>query len=240
MRQALCHLCFFLCGIIPGAAQGRSAWFACTSIPDGVTNPVKVVTGNKLTELKLHRYMTSDPVRIPADGVIRIVREAQAGNPEIGSLGLEQVPAKFLVLAQAQVPSNVSKALIILIPLEKPEGDLIFKAKVQDLAAFKGGDRMYINQSNSHIRVKLGDTKVDVAPERTSIFKAPVLAKPANMPISYDFFHPKEEKWKMFSASTTVLRPTRRSICIFNSGSRPGNIKKHKILFPLPVESKEP
>ena len=77
--------------------------------------------------------------------------------------------------------------LIILVPLAKPEGDRIFSAKVQDLADFKGGDRFYINLSDTHIRVTLGDTKVTVAPKQAKIFKAPALAKPTNTPIMYTF-----------------------------------------------------
>jgi hypothetical protein len=33
-----------------------------------------------------------------------------------------------------------------------------------------------------------------------------------------------------------VLRPTRREINIFNDGTRIGNIRKHKVLFPLPIK----
>ena len=47
---------------------------------------------------------------------------------------------------------------------------------------------------------------------------------------------PSGKKWKILSASTVVLRPTRREICIFNNGSRLGNIEKHKILFPVQRE----
>ena len=43
----------------------------------------------------------------------------------------------------------------------------------------------------------------------------------------------------MLSASTIVLRPTRREICIFNNGSRLGNIKKHGILFPVQMITRE-
>jgi hypothetical protein len=242
MRNAVCSICLLLSGILPLAAQSdsgdakprkptRSAWFACISaLPDGVENPVTVMSDGKLTKLKLPRYMTSDPVKIPTDGIIRIVREVP--DPE------DPAKTKYLVLAEAKISEHVREALIILFPLAKPKGDLIFQAKVQDLAGFKGGDRLYINLSNTHIRVKLGDTKVTVAPKKANIYKAPVLAKPTNMPIMYGFYHPKQKKWKMFSASTVVLRPTRREINIFNDGSRIGNIKKHKILFP--VQRKKP
>ena len=126
-----------------------------------------------------------------------------------------------------------ANALIILVPLAKPEGDLLFQAKVQDLAAFKGGDRLFINLSDTNIGVKIGDDSVAVPARQANIYSSPKLTKPTNMPISYSFYHPEEKKWKLLSASTVVLRPTRREICIFNNGSRLGNIEKHKILFPV-------
>jgi hypothetical protein len=243
MRNALCYLFFLFAGILPLAGQsdsrgggkppkpGRSAWFACISaIPAGVENPAKVMSGKNLTELKLPRYMTSEPVEITADGIIRIVRETpDPENPE---------EMKYLILAEAKIPDNVREALIILFPLAEPKGDLIFHAMVQDLASFKGGDRLYINLSDAHIRVKLGNTKVIVAPKKSKIYESPVLAKPTNIPIMYDFYHPEKKEWRMFNASTVVLRPTRRKICIFNSGTRLGNIKKHAVLFP--VQRKKP
>ncbi len=236
MKKSLGYLCLLFSGILPLAAQsdsggdarrnsGRSAWFACTSIPDGLENPVKIMSGEKLTELKLPKYMASEPVKIPDGGVIRIVREVP--DPE------DAEKVKYLVLAEAKIPESVREALIVLIPLPKPKGDLIFLTKVQDLADFKGGDRFFINLSNTHIRVKLGNTDVTVAPKQANIYKAPVLAKPTNMPIMYGFYHSEDKKWKMLSASTVVLRPTRREINIFNDGTRIGNIKKHKILFPV-------
>ena len=211
MRIFFCCVCFLFAGILTLAAQldsggnqpqkpGRSAWFACTSIPDGLENPVKVLSDGKLTELKLPRYMTSDPVKIPEDGIIRIVREVT--DPE------DPAKIKYLVLAEAKIPETVREALIILLPLPK------------------------------HIRVKLGDTKVSVAPKQANIYKAPNLAKPTNISIMYQFYHPVQKKWKILSASTVVLRPTRREINIFNDGTRIGNIKKHKILFP--VQRKKP
>jgi hypothetical protein len=217
----------------PGGNQprkpGRSAWFACTSIPDGLENPVKVLSGGKLAAVQLPKFMTSEPVKIPDDGLIRIVREEQ--DPE------DPEKVTYLVLAQAKVPENVREALIILKPLPRPDGDLIFTAKVQDLANFKGGDRMFINLSNTGIRVSIGGTQVTVAPKKAEIYEAPKLTKPANIPIMYSFYHPERKEWKILSASTVVLRPTRREINIFNEGSRLGKIEKHKILFPIPVRN---
>ena len=235
MRNTLLITSLFVLGILQVAGQSggerakkpvRSAWFACiAAIPDGVENPVNVMGGKDITEVEIPRYMASEPVEIPEDGILRIVRAIP--DPE------KPGETKYLVLAQAAIPAHVREALIILSPLPKPEGDLVFLAKVQDLASFKGGDRLFINMSTSQIRVNLGNDKVIVAPGQADIYEAPRLAKPTNTPIMYEFFATQDKKWKLITASTVVLRPTRREICVFNSGTRVGNIKKHKILFPV-------
>jgi hypothetical protein len=207
---------------------GRTAWFACTAIPDGFTPPVKVTSGSEITELELPEFMTSKAVKIPAGGVLRILKEtANQANPAKPHLH---------ILAEATVPENISEALIILSPLPAPKGHLLFSSKVQDLSKFKGGDRLFINFSNSNIRVRMGEEKVSIAPRQASIYESPKLAEPKNVPIMYEFFHPERKQWKILSASTVVLRPTRREICIFNNGTRLGNIKKHSILFPLEIQ----
>ena len=236
MRKAFCCICFLFSGILSLAAQsesggdahreaGRSAWFACLSKPEGLENPVKVLAGEKLTDLELPEYMASAPVKIPAEGVIRIVREVP--DPQ------NQGKPKYLVLAEAKIRDSVRNALIILAPLANPAGDLVFKTKVQDLAGFKGGDRLFINLSDTNIGVKIGDTSVAVPARQTNIYSSPKLGEPANMPIMYSYYHPEQKKWKLLTASTVVIMPTRREICVFNNGSRIGKIKKHGILFPV-------
>lgn len=241
MRNVLRPLCLLFTGILPLAAQtepgaekreaaGRSAWFACLSKPEDLENPVKVLAGEKLIDLELPEFMASEAVEIPADGVIRIVRVVP--DPA------DPAKPKYLVLAEAKISEGVREALVILAPMAKPEGDLLFRAKVQDLADFKGGDRLYINLSDTNIRVRLGKTTVAVAPGQSNIYESPRSAEPANMPIMYEFYHPVRKEWKILTASTVVIRPTRREIFVFNNGTRLGNIKKHGILFPLPI--KEP
>ena len=114
---------------------------------------------------------------------------------------------KYLILAEAKIPENVREALIILAPLPKPEGDLIFQAKVQDLASFKGGDRLFINLSDTNIGVKIGDTAVAVPAKQANIYSSPKLGEPANMPIIYNYYHPEQNKWKLLTASTVVIMP---------------------------------
>jgi hypothetical protein len=223
-------------GILPLTAQsgtdtgkrpetGRSAWFACLAKPEGLENPVKLLAEGKLSVLELPEFMASDAVKIPADGILRIVREVP--DP------VNQGKMKYMILAEARIPEGVHEALVILSPIAKPEGELLFLSKVQDLATFKGGDRLYINLSDTNIRVRLGKTLVAVEPRQANIFKAPPMAEASNMQVMYEFYHPERKEWKILSASTVVLRPTRREICVFNNGTRIGNIEKHKILFPV-------
>lgn len=237
MRNALRLLCLLSAGILPVAAQvdpaaekreaaGRSAWFACLSKPEGLENPVKVLAGEKLTELELPEFMASEAVKIPDDGILRIVRVVP--DPA------DPAKPKYLVLAEAKIPAGVREALVILDPLPEPAGNLLFRSKVQDLAKFKGGDRLYINLSDTNIRVRLGKTTVPVAPAQATIYESPKLTKPENMPIMYEFYHPERKEWKILTASTVVIRPTRREIFVFNNGTRIGNIRKHGILFPVP------
>lgn len=49
----------------------------------------------------------------------------------------------LLSLAEAKIPDGVREALVTLSLLAKPEGDLLFHAKAQDLAKSKGGDRLF-------------------------------------------------------------------------------------------------
>lgn len=238
MRCFLRLLGFLLAGILSLPAQSetddekrapaaRTAWFACLAMPDGLENPVKIMAGEEITDLELHPFMASVAVKIPADGILRLVRPIP--DPE------DPKKTKYLILAEARIPQSVREALILLDPLPKPAGDLLFRAMVQDLAKFKGGDRLYINLSETNIRVRVGKSTVAVAPGQADIYQSPELAAPANVPVLYEFYHPERKEWKLLSASTVVLRPTRREISVFNNGTRLGDIKKHKILFPVTI-----
>jgi hypothetical protein len=240
MRNFLRLLCCLFAGILPLSGQsepeaekrppaGRTAWFACLAKPEGLENPVKILAGDQVTELELPPYMASLAVEIPADGILRIVRPVP--DPE------DPAKTKYLILAEARIPDTVREALVILAPLPKPAGDLLFRSMVQDLAKFKGGDRLYINLSDTDIRVRLDKTTVPVASGRVSIYETSALAEATNIPVMYQFYHSGRKEWKILSASTVVVRPTRREITVFNNGTSPGNIRKHKILFPVSMAS---
>lgn len=206
-------------------ARGRLAWFVYTSMPEGLENPVNVMSGTDITEVTLSKRSPSLPVRIPSDGILRIVREVE--NPE------NPGEKTYLTLAQAQVPEGVGKALVILVPApENPDGRL-FQARVQDLAAFKGGDTLYLNMTSVNVGVELGASKIGLSPGQVTIHSEAALSQPTNMPVRYSYYHPVEEEWKVLSASTVAIYPTRREICIFSWDPRYERVDYHGITFPV-------
>lgn len=206
------------------APAGRTAWLVATTIPEDLENPVDVMTGKDITKVTLSKRMASDPLKIPADGVIRIVRKLEK-QPD---------PSKppYQTLAQATIPENVKQALVILMPIQrKPDVATVFQAKVQDLAKFKGGDSMYMNLTTVNIAVQLGAKKITLKPGDITIQGADGIGDPTNVPVSYHFFHPGQEKWRLLSASTVVMQPTRREICIFSWDPQYNRVDYHGITF---------
>jgi hypothetical protein len=235
MKVALFHLGLACCAASvltaqntadtePRTVRGRVAWFISTSLPEGLENPVRVMTGKDLVEVTLSKRSPSAPVKIPPDGILRLVR-----RPDVPA-GLDQPP--FVTLAQATVPEEVGKALVILMPLAQPRGNLLFSAKVQDLAKFNGGDWLFMNLTTANVGVDMGTTNMEIKPGQSRIYNSPASTEPILMPIRYRYFHPTENAWKMLSASTVGIVPSRREICIFSYDERYKRIDYHGITFP--------
>ena len=206
-------------------AAGRVAYFVYTSIPDDVENPVTIMTGTETTQLNLSKRAASEGVKIPADGIIRLVKKVE--NPED--------PAKPLwkTLAQATIAENINKALVILLPAPKNTNGIVFQPRILDLAGFKGGDYLYLNLTTLNVAVEMGTTKIEIKPGETKIYDCPKLAGPQNVAVRYNFFHPKLQEWQMISASTVVLRDTRREICIFSWDTQYERMDYVGITFPV-------
>jgi hypothetical protein len=235
MRKALLAIHFLLCAVVPLSAEeekedprkasGRTAWFIYTALPEGVENPIKVMSGKDIIEVTLSKRSVSQPVKIPGDGILRVVREE--ADPK------DATQVVYRILAQAQVAEGVGKALIILMPLPKPQGDLVFNAKVQDLAGFKGGDWLFMNLTNADIGIQLGASKLTIKPAGLHIHNTPGLTQPTSTPISYHYRIPGKKEWELISASTIAMMPTRREICLFSADPRFGRIDYHGITFPV-------
>ncbi len=234
MKIALFVFHFVVCVVFPLFAQeeddarkpaGRTAWFIYTALPEGFENPIKVMSGADIIEVTLSKRSVSQPVKIPADGILRVVREEP--DPKDASKVVHRV------LAEALVTEGVGKALIILMPLAKPQGDLIFNAKVQDLAGFKGGDWLFMNLTNADVGIQLGTNKLKIKPAGQHIHNTPGLTEPTSTSISYHYRIPGKKEWELISASTIALMPTRREICLFSADPRFGRIDYHGITFPV-------
>ncbi|BCX46262.1 hypothetical protein HAHE_01700 [Haloferula helveola] len=190
------------------APRGRVASFVFTSLPEGFENPVTVLAGKEVSEVLLSKFSPSDSVKVPADGILRIVRQVE-------NAAAAETP-QYQTLAQASVPESVSKAVVILMPMaENPQG-LLFKTQVLDLDAYKGGESMFLNMTNFRIGIELGKSKFVVEPGKLRSHNPLGSERSASLPIRLSYFHPTREEWSMITASTVALYSTRRELCIFN------------------------
>jgi len=204
---------------------GRSAWFIYTHLPDTVKNPVKILSGQGIVEVTLSKRYASEPVRIPQDGVLRLVRE----EPDPDKRG----ETLLITIAEARIQPGVKEALVILVPLAKPEGDRRFITKVQSLSDFRGGDWLFMNLTNAEIGIKLGGLGTVVKPGEIRIRNNRDLKGAVNMEFNYNFRLVGETKWQLLTASTAVVMPSRREICIFSVNPRNDRISYNGVTFPV-------
>jgi hypothetical protein len=205
-------------------AKGRLAWFIYTSVPEGLENPVSVMSGTTITQVVLSKLSPSDSVKIPADGIIRIVRKVE--NPK------DPEKPEYLTLAKASVPEGVSNALVILMPVAKNPSGLLFQTKVQDLASFRGGDSVFLNMTKLKIGVELGKAKIQIDPGQMKVHNPLEGSQSVSLPIRLSYFHPERDKWNMITASTVALYSTRREMCIFNWDANFNRVDFESITLP--------
>jgi hypothetical protein len=201
--------------------RGRTAWFVSTSMPEGMENPVTLMIGKDISELMLSKRSPSVPVKIPGDGILKLVRKVDP-PPVDGK------PA-YLTVAQVMVPEGVKQALVILSPAEKNPQGLLWETKVMDLAVFKGGSWLFLNTTPLKVGVDMGGKKLEIAPGESMVFGDGIKTEPVNMTIRYFFHHPKKSEWKIISASTVAIYPNRREICIFSWDKRYQRMDYHGI-----------
>jgi hypothetical protein len=204
----------------------RMAWFIQTGIPEGLANPVMVMISDKIELVTLSNRLASGPVKIPEDGVIRLVRQIpDPADPE---------KFAYLTLAEARIPKTMNQALVILIPsAPDPSNHHLFKSKVQGLTNFKGGDSLYLNLTNVNMLIETGERKTPLKPSQTTIYKGMADTGTVDVPFRYSYFHPTQEKWKVLSASVTIMSPTRREIVVFSVDANTNRLKCNSITFPV-------
>ena len=213
----------------PRQPRGKKAYFVCTSFPKGFKNPITVRTGKKIQQVELSKRSASDPIKLTASGIVEVVELKE--NPAEGE-------DPYQVIAKAVVKTTSKDSLIILSPAEakKTGSTQVYSTSVQDLTKFKGGDYLYINLSPTEIVVKLGDKKLRVKPRSSKIYDAKNLKKAVNVATSYGYLDKGSKQWKLLSASTVVLRPTRREICVFGWNKKFNRVSYHGITFTEAVE----
>ena len=208
----------------PRAARGRLASFVYTSLPEGLENPVSIMAGKQISEVVLSKFSPSEPVKIPGDGIIRMVRKIEPPkDPE---------KVEYLTLAQATVPETVTNALVILMPAAQNTKGLLFQTKVIDLATCKGGDSMFLNMTNLKIGVELKKDNILVEPGQIKTHNPLGGAEKASLPIRLSFFHPQRNEWDIITASTVALYSTRRELWIFNWDNRFNRVVYESITLP--------
>ncbi|MEY3394058.1 MAG: hypothetical protein RL346_294 [Verrucomicrobiota bacterium] len=235
MNRLSCSIAMMLISLLPLCAQtvaevsppvgNRIAWFVQTAIPDGMENPVKVMTGRKIELITLSNRLASGPVNIPPDGVIRLVREIP--DPT------DPVKTSYLNLAEATIPETMNQALILLVPAAAdPPSSRMFHTKAIGLSDFKGGDSLYLNLTHLNLMVEIGEDKIPLKPGNMRI-RHDRAAAAADVPFRYSYHDPAQEKWRVLSASVTIMSPTRREIVVFGVDQKNVRVKCNHITFPV-------
>lgn len=202
------------------------AWFVQTGIPHGMDNPVKVLVGGKIEMLTLSNRVSSGPVKIPKDGIIRLVKEVS--NPE------DKEEVIYQTLAEAVVPEGLSKVLIIMVPRPKPAPDgSLYMTKVQPLNGFKGGDFLYINLTDARIGIEIASDKMMLNSGEMKIHGVKGGGKLVSVPYRYSYYHVKKKKWIPLNASMTISSLTRREVFIFSKSESSGRIRCKGVTFPV-------
>jgi len=201
-------------------AKGRVAYVIYTGGGRFFDKPVTVRSGNKNTAIQLSKRAASPPIKIHPDGKLLFIKETSG-----------DVENPFKIYAKALIPEGMQKSLVVITPSPNSKNGMLFSAKVVNLATFKKGGWLFINLSPRNISVKVGKKKLGLKPGSTGEYDAGKLSKSTNMPVAYAYYHPEKRKWKLLSASTCVIRPTRREICIFSWKPRSSKVDYHGITF---------
>lgn len=212
---------------------GRKAWFMCTAIPDDLQNPVSVLVEDKIHKITLSIRNMSDPFPVRGEGMVRMVKEIP--NPEKSDSPIYQT------LVQAKIPDHIQNALIILVPAPKNSSqNLVFGTKVLDLNDFKGGDYLYMNLSPVEVGITLGDNRSVLKPGELKIQTNQEIKAATNKVLSLHYHPAGEERWKLIVATTVVVQPTRREICVFHWDEKSNRMDYRGATFPVEIEEPAP
>jgi hypothetical protein len=211
---------------------GRKAWIFATTMPDDVDNPLKVLAGEKLQEVRIYSRSMGQPVELDETGMVRAVKEVPG---EDGKMVYEN-------LSQTQVPEGMREALIVLVPKKAGADGLRFKSKVIDLARFKRGGCLYVNLVSTKIGVTLGDLKTVIAPGKMEFINPLGNKDKAVKQVQFFYESPKGDKgeWKLMTSGKMAIYKSRREICVFFYNEQIENVDFRGIPFMIPEPRPQP
>lgn len=238
--RVLCFVCALLSVFVqaenaaqpesPAAAenreeQGPRAWFVQTGIPRGMDNPVKVLIDGEIEMLTLSNRVASGPLKIPKDGIIRLVKEIPDPTGEKEFI--------YQTLAKATVSGGMSKALVIMVPRPKPAADgSLFVTRVKSLGEFKAGEFMYMNLTKSKIGIEIADAKIPLESGKIRTHRVKGKGDLVSIPYRYSYFHKEKDRWMPLSASMAILSSKRREVFVFSHSGSGGAIRCRGITIP--------
>jgi hypothetical protein len=212
--------------------SGRKAWVYATTIPKDLDNPLKILSAEKVHEVKMYRSSMSSPVKVNKEGIVRVVKVI------IDEEGEET----YQNFSYSKIPEGVREALIILVPEEKNADGLRFKSKVIDLSKFKRGGRLYVNLVRTKIGVTIGDLKKVIAPGKME-FINPLGNKDKDVKhVQFFYNSPKGDKgeWKLMTSGKMAIYKSRREICVFFYNEQIENVDFRGIPFMIPEPRPQP
>lgn len=207
----------------------RRAWVVVANTPESLANPLPVMSGGKVHEVRLHPREIGDPIPVDKNGAIRVVKAITKPNGEIA----------YEDLARCVMAEGVREALIVLVAKEEDEEGLLFKSKVIDLSKFKEGGCLYVNLVKTKIGITIGEEKATVPPGGMEFINLPGDQKAVVKPIRFFYEIPKkaedkEAEWKLMTASRMAIYRSRREICIFFYDKEIENVNFRGIHFITP------
>lgn len=206
-----------------GKKSGRRAWIIATSLPDGVKSPATVLAGGEFSEVRLSKRSVGKAIKVPKDGPIQVVKPfvTEDGEPS------------YEILVSVAIPEGIRESLVILTPAPNLKPPLKFMARVVDLDDFRGGNALFVNNTNLEIGVALGARKTSINAGKIQIVDMGGFSGSKNVAVSYHFRLPEQKKWNLISASTVVLRSSIREILVFGYDATLGQVDYHGITFPV-------
>jgi hypothetical protein len=204
--------------------RGRKAWLVATSMPDDVSNPLKILSDGKLNEVKIYLRSIVQPVKVDETGIVQAVKEVVSENGQV----------TYENLSLSTLPEGVREALIVLVPRKKGAAGLRFDSKVIDLAEFKGGGCLYVNLVSTKIGIAMGEHKALVKPGEMKFINPLGEEEKVAKLVSFFYEVPKDEKWKLMTSFKKGIFRSRREICIFFYNEEIENVDFRGIPFMAP------